>query len=267
MAFSARLSPFIVATALLATPAYADLLSLSLGKSLWQGALTGESQSQADRARKLKPVDFNKLALTQEEYPGYWLQLEHPLPLLPNVRVAYTQINSFRRVRDVSSISSGDGLSISTPQNIDTAMAFNTLDATFYYEVLDHWVNLDAGLSLRKLDGYLDVFYELGEQYPRNFPHSYTEMNEIIPMLYSQAQLDIPGTGVFLQTRLNAISSGGDRFIDAEANIGYQWSGVPGLDIGLLLGYRKAQLALKKTGNLYADAQIDGVQGSFFVHF
>lgn len=259
MAASPTIGRLLGVCALLAASSYAHAQGIALGKSLWQGQLTGESQSQTDRTRKLKPVNFTELSLTHEEYPSYWVALEHPIPWVPHVRVDYTQVESSKRVRK--------SISLSPEQNIDTTLAFNSLEATFYYEVLDNWINLDAGLSLRKLDGYLDVYYELGYQFPINFPHSYTELNEIVPMLYSQAQLNIPNTGLFLQARLNGISTGGDRFMDAEANLGYQWHHIPGLDIGVLLGYRNMQLALKNTGKLYADAQIDGIQGSFFVHF
>ncbi len=256
-----------LACALLAGPASADFIGLTAGKSLWMGELTGESQSQISRAAKQKPVDFNKLALTSEQYPGFWVAFEHPIPLLPNVRLSYTEVESAKRVRDTTVITGGDGIQISNPQNIDTAMAFNNVDASFYYEILDNWVNLDLGLSVRKLEGYLDVYYELSEQFPRNFPHSYTKLDEVIPMLYTQAQLDIPTTGLFIQTRLYGITSANDRFLDGEINLGYLWEGIPGVDIGITAGYRTMHLNLDNTSNLYADAQIEGFQGSVFVHF
>ena len=268
-----RISPFSRLTGLslilmtASNGVYADVLGLTGGKTIWVAELTGESQSTASRAAKQKPVDFNKLALTSEYYSGLWLELEHPLPFVPNIRMSYTNIESAKRVRDTTVVPGGDGIEVSNPQNIDTALAFNNLDATLYYQILDNWVNVDLGLTARKLDGYLDVFYELSEQFPRNFPHSNTELHQIVPMLYGKTQFDIPGTSIYLQAMANGVTYNGDTFVDAEAKVGASLDVLPGLDLGMALGYRTMKLKMINTGNLYADAQIDGFQAEFTAHF
>ncbi|HHD78862.1 MAG TPA: TIGR04219 family outer membrane beta-barrel protein, partial [Epsilonproteobacteria bacterium] len=79
---------------------------------------------------------------------------EHPLPFIPNVKLGFTKL-SHDSTGAVSLFSWGDITSFSgeVKSNLDLRIT----DLTLYYELLDNWVELDAGLTGRYLSGDVQV--------------------------------------------------------------------------------------------------------------
>ena len=72
--------------------------------------------------------------------------LEHPFPLLPNLKVGYTTL-SHDGSCSVAGLSWGDINDFNG--TIDSSFSLDFTDVTFYYEVLHNWVEVDAGLTAR----------------------------------------------------------------------------------------------------------------------
>lgn len=242
----------------------ADTLGLKGGVSYWRAELTGEALNRKNKNAKQKPLNLNELKLTHENYNSVWFEFEHPIPVLPNLRLNYTNIESNKKITQKIVQNLGEGTQLTFYQKVDTAIAFNSLDATLYYELLDNWVNIDVGLTARKLDGYLDmVYYDT----PLATPRSLTKLDETIPMLYLKTEFEIPTTGAYVMALINGISYQGDTFYDGEIKIGYNFDFIPGFEFGVASGYRMMQLQTINISNLYADAQMEGWQIEVTAHF
>ncbi|TGN41486.1 TIGR04219 family outer membrane beta-barrel protein [Marinobacter confluentis] len=187
--------------------ASADVLGVAANISYWDSDLSGEAGKKGDL------VDLeNELDLDSDSTANLSAYFEHPVPVLPNVRLNYTRIEQ-----------SGSG-ELSTQFDllngpVDSELELSQFDVTLYYEVLDNWVNLDLGLTARDLDGELTVQEAtLGGEVSR------TEVNGVIPMGYLAARFDLPLTGVSLGGEANLISFDGDSVYDYTAYGQYELS-------------------------------------------
>lgn len=181
--------------------ASADVLGLGASVSYWDSDLSGKAGNKND----LVDVE-NELDLDSDTNANLSAYFEHPVPVLPNVRLNYTRIEQSGR----GEISTGlfDGVTGEVDSNLD----LDQFDVTLYYEVLDNWVNLDLGLTARNLDGELIVQETgIGGEVSR------TEVNGVIPMGYLAARFDLPFTGVSVGGEANVISFDGDSVYDYNA--------------------------------------------------
>ena len=102
---------------------------------------------------------------------------EHPVPVLPNLRVDYTPDTSF----------AGSG----------NKVTFNQLDITPYYEILDNVVDVDLGVSFKILDGKVDGAVD-------------QSFSQVIPMGYLGAAAMIPGIPLSIAASVKYIGFDGD---------------------------------------------------------
>jgi len=211
-------------TVALATPlANADVLGVGANVSYWDSNLSG------DVVNKGSAVDIeNDLNLESDSNANFTAYFEHPVPVLPNVRVNYTTISQ----NGSGQIGLEDFDQISAGTEVDSELDLDQLDATFYYEVLDNWVNLDLGLTARKLDGELIVRDKAGL-----FPVSKTTVDGVIPMGYAAARFDLPLTGVSVGGEGNLISFDGDSLHDFNVYGQYELS-----LLQLRAGYRQMSI-------------------------
>lgn len=188
----------------------ADILGVAANVSYWNSDLTGVA------ANKGSAVDIeNDLNLDSDSNANFTAYFEHPVPLLPNVRVNYTSISQ--------SGSGNIGLDafddILPGADVQSDLDLEQLDATFYYEVLDNWINLDLGLTARQLDGELIVRDTTGTG-----KVSETSVDSVLPMAYLAARFDLPLTGVSVGAEGNLISYSGDSIHDFNAYGQYEFA-------------------------------------------
>ncbi len=188
------------ATALAAPVVHADVIGLGANVSYWDSDLSGDVRNGGDAV----DVD-NDLDLSSDSNANLSAYIEHPVPLLPNVRLNYTKIE--QDGRGEVSLAGFDGVQ----GEVDSSLELTQLDLTLYYEVLDNWVNLDLGITARDLDGELTVQEVLGTAV------SQTEVDAVIPMGYLAARFDLPFTGVSVGGEANVISFDGDSVYDYNA--------------------------------------------------
>lgn len=125
-----------------------------------------------------------------ERHSGYQvgLYLEHPLPLLPNIRLDLTPESSFMGSNGAAGINK---------------VSFNQTDITPYYEILDNVVDLDIGITFKVVDAKIEGAVN-------------QEFSEVIPMGYLSAGIDLVGTGLRIAGDVKYIEYKGDSLGDSR---------------------------------------------------
>ncbi|MBJ7299970.1 TIGR04219 family outer membrane beta-barrel protein [Marinobacter salarius] len=202
--------------------AIADVVGVGASVSYWDSDLSGKAGKNND------VVDVeNDLDLESDTNANLSAYLEHPVPVLPNVRLNYTRIEQSGR----GELSTGFD-SVPGAAEVDSDLDLNQFDVTLYYEVLDNWANLDLGVTARNLDGELIV-----REQATNGQVSKTEVDGVIPMGYLAARFDLPFTGVSVGGEANLISFDGDSIYDYNAYGQYELS-----LLQLRAGYRQISI-------------------------
>ena len=224
---------------LLMTGSYAtaDILGVGASVRYWESDLSGQAGKNND------VVDIeNDLNLSSASNANVEAYFEHPVPILPNVRLNYTRMEQ-----------SGDGELFKDfdvllgGAKVRSDLDLTQLDATLYYELLDNWVNLDAGVTVRSLDGELIVRDKTGNVAP-----SRTEISGAIPMAYAAARFDLPFTGVSVGAQGTLISYDGDSISDFNAYGQYELS-----LLQLRAGYRQMSIDFEDS-NDRLDVELGG---------
>ncbi|MCK0164691.1 TIGR04219 family outer membrane beta-barrel protein [Marinobacter sp. S6332] len=222
-------SSLLLATSL----AQADVVGLGASVGYWDSNLSGNAASGGNSV----DVD-DELRLKDDGNANASIYVEHPVPVLPNVRLAYTLIE---QSGNSTLTNPYDGVS-SGPVRSD--LDLEQLDLTLYYELLDNWVNLDLGLTIRDFSGELLV--------QNNSQVSRTEADAVLPLGYIAARFDLPLTGVAVGAEGNFISFDGDSMRDFNVYGQYNIS-----VLQLRAGYR--QIAVDyEDGKDQFDVEIDG---------
>lgn len=207
------------------------------------------SHSPSGSASYTLPFELSNPAVDIEDDLGWDTEqdfilkayFEHPVPLFPNIKIAYSNIaHSGQGIVDGFSWGGIIGLN----GEIDTSLDTQMYDLTLYYELLDNVVEVDAGLTLRYLDGDMAVRtlsnYDLplvGSLSAELLSES-TNFDLWVPMLYGKARFNIPTTDISLQLEANAISYDETTFYDYELSVRYTLA----MGLGLEGGYKSIHL-------------------------
>lgn len=238
----------LVCLATLATPltVNADFLSVSIGGGVWNETPSGNIQKIND------PVEVNikDNFFWEEESQGYlFVTLEHPVPLIPNVRLMHTKLD---HAGSGSTSFQFDGQSFTGP-NTSNDFSIETLDLVAYYEILDNVVSLDFGLNIRNLDIDYDI---------NNGSSTSDSVSATIPMLYAAVGAS-PWPELLISGELSYISYSGSSISDFTAKISYTTNFL----LGFEAGYRKLNFELDDVSDTNANLDFDGVFAGAYVKF
>lgn len=220
--------------------ASADFLGLYVGAGSWSHDPSGGFQSVGGAQNIEMKGD---VGLSKESETYLWMALDHPVPVLPNIRIERTPL---KHAGTASVAVDFLGSTVSGPSVVD----LTSTDIIPYYRLLDNWVNLDVGLVLRKLDGEFTIDTE-------SQPFS-----ETVPMVYLAAQFDLPLTGLSVGADLKSLSVGDDSYSDVRLRALYE-VGV----VGFELGTRTTNITLQDTSNINADIDFKGMMFGMYLHF
>ncbi|MFA0810652.1 TIGR04219 family outer membrane beta-barrel protein [Microbulbifer epialgicus] len=199
--------------------------------------------------------DLDNLSLSEDNITFIQAALEHPIPLVPNILLAHSKIDS-----DGASILEGsvtfDDETFLVGSEITTDLSLTHTDATFYYEVLDNWVNLDIGLTARMYDGEFTAVSETQAET--------VDLTGYLPMAYAMARFDLPFTGWSVIAQGNGTAYRGDTHTDLTAKV--RWNFVPAIDLAIEAGYRVMSLDLEELDDLQSDIEIKGPYIGFNLH-
>lgn len=223
----------IIALTTLAPFSFADVLAIKADAGLWRTDYDGD----------LGGIATSDLGFTDENSRFFHIAFEHPIPLIPNARLAYTDINA------------GRSISWNDERVVDSTIDLSHIDATAYYEILDNWVNIDLGISLRKFDGKISA--NLLET------DNSISVDDVIPMGYALFEAELPFTGWSAGAELNLTDFDDYKVSDYTLKVKYLFDAV--LDLGFEGGYRSFSLTLDKSYG--ADLDLTGPYASFVLEF
>lgn len=187
---------------------------------------------------------------------------EHPLPLIPNIKLTFSNL-SHEGQGEVTDFTWGGiiGLNGDIASSIDLKM----YDLTLYYELLDNWVEVDAGLTLRYFNGNIVVNTLTGfSSLSTTVTSESTNFDLFIPMLYGKTRFNIPNTDISLQLEANAINYEDTTFYDYELSVRYTLT----MGLGLEGGYRAVHLDSEELVNgLIVDMDFQGLYASVVWNF
>jgi len=235
------LSAAVLAATLPQAASALPLVDFYAGGYYWDQTISGNlSNGQADLED-----DLNLDAGGQNVL---YFAFEHPIPVIPNLKIKST---------DMSSDGSGTVTSLKVGDNtvsgaVDSELDLTHTDYTMYWSLPIPIVTLDFGLTLRQFDGSVTSVSSLTE--------ISEDLDFIVPMGYLKAGVDIPLTGLSFGGDINVISIGDTGITDYDLNMTYVLPLIPLLDVGISAGYRSFDLELDEDdfGDLSAEATVAG---------
>ncbi len=231
----------------LAISANADTLGLEVGAAYWNAQTSGNVEykgSSIDLEKDLGYGDLNTNFI--------WASFEHPIPLIPNLKIQHTQID------DSSSKSSSVTFNNKVYSGtVSSSIKLNQTDFILYYELLDNWVNLDLGLNGKYFDGSIDISDSLSTT------SSTKDLTYIVPMAYAKVKFDLPFSGLSVESDLSYISYSGSKSYDFKGGLNYLTS----FGLGATVGYRTEKIQLDDVSNVYSDIEISGAYAGLYYHF
>lgn len=243
----------VTVLALLPNFAWADtILGLHAGVARWQAAFRG------DVGENQNTESLEALGHDEEPSVFFWANFEHPIPILPNVRVMSSNLSSEATSKRALNFRLG-GIDVVVSDQVATSIDLTHLDGTLYYEVLDNWLTLDLGVTARRYSGYVQVTSDL-------IGNPIGELEGVLPMLYVNARADLPFTGWHLATQANIVNDGTNSVEDFLGKVGYEMDFVA-MDVGVNLGYRIMSLYVEDFDDLFADADARGIFAEVQIHF
>jgi len=237
---------FLLAT--LPAIATADIISFTIGGGVWNE--TPEGSIIKPSSAPTPTVDVKNNLFWTEESQGYlFATLEHPVPVLPNVRLMYTSLDH-----------TGSGTTSFTFEGITYAGAvanefsIEQTDLLFYYEVLDNVVSLDLGLNVR----LLDISFKINDG--TNTTDS--SVSAPVPMIYGLIG-GSPWPGLLLSAEANYMAISGSTISDFNAKISYTTD----FFVGIEAGYRIQTIELDDVDDTDANLDFDGPFIGAYVKF
>ncbi len=246
----------LVAGIALAPVVQADMIGFEIGGYQWKPDYEGTIQSNSNLIIGDKIDIKDDLGFSDSSNNIFWASLEHPLPFIPNIKIVSSDIDTSANATLSRSIVF-NGQTYSVQDNIDTFVDLSNIEYTLYYELLDNWINLDAGLTIRQYDGEMRIASTTNTSL-----NEFEDIDFTIPLLYLKGRVDLPLTGFFVDAEVNVISYDDDQVSDLLIGVGYESE----IGLGGKLGYRTLDLDVDEKDFL-SDIKSDGTYISVFYHF
>lgn len=236
----------------LATTVSADFLRVEVGAGAWMQEPTGGVTADG--------AGFTGSDISDEESStkGYaWLLIKHFVPIIPNLRVEYTEVYS-------------EGTATGTFKNFTAASSASTLDMTQfdiipYYNILDNtaWITLDLGIDIKMIDTTYEVANVTGYT-----SANYTESKSIpLPLGYARARVQVPMTGLGVEADVKYVSYSESTVYDVRAKIDYTLDITPLIQPGIEVGYRMQKYKIDELSDIKMDLEFSGVYAGAMLRF
>jgi hypothetical protein len=260
--------------ALFTANAQADTVGLYLGGQVWQ------SETSGVLGEKNALIDFN---LKKEQQVNYFIAIEHPFPLLPNIRIARTALDTTGGITSKQAFNFG-GETFAVDDIVNASVNVSYIDYTLYYQLFDNDLfSFDLGLTARDFNGDVTI---TGPTIPVDScikvrpdfcvstageslftPTGKIKTDEIVPMLYAATNISLPvkGLGIFAQGVF--LSIGDHSLYDYQVGLSYNLAYISKLDFELNLGYRAVKIGFEDLDSLYTNLEFKGAFVGVIAHF
>lgn len=229
----------------------ATVLGFQAGGGTWEHEPSGDitaSEGSAGTSADLKD-DLN-LSSKSEGY-SYFI-LEHPIPVIPNIKYVNTKLTSSGSGKANISFDF-NGTTYSTATDLTTVLELNQTDAILYYELLDNVVSLDLGINIKTITGKASI--DDGSTLES------TDFSSPIPMLYVAAEIALPA-GFAIGADISTISAAGNTISDTTVKLTYTSDYYLGIEAGL-----RTQSYTLDVDDVKASMKFDGVFAGVYFKF
>jgi outer membrane protein len=247
------LIPLLVAS-LIPALSSADTLGVRVGANYWKYDIDGTARYKTkDSANN---IDVNKdLGYDDGSLGHYYISLEHPVPLLPNVRISKTDIDEDANGRLRQTVIYGDTVFL-VNEEVSSKVQLDQTDITLYYSLLDTVVNLDLGLNAKYIDSKARISGAVSGTQT-------ADVSGWVPMGYAGVGVDLPLTGLSVSADGAYVKYQSSSFYDFTVRATYTSPWFVGADVG----YRKIKLDLDDFDDSFADVEFDGPYAGLYLHF
>lgn len=240
--FKQKMAVVLIAGLWVASAQADTLLGLTMSVDAWDmdssGALSDTSNLTAFEHGSETPASFS-------------FALEHPVPLLPNFRLRFTDMSSSGSNALQSTFNFG-GASYPVNATLGTEFNLQSSDFIFYYELLDNdTVSFDLGLNGKYLDGDIQV--------TDGSNRANETFKGLVPMIYGAVKFGIPTTRLSVFGDFNLLSVGNHTLRDYQAGASYTLVDSMAVDFSVRGGFRRFNLELDDLDGIYADWTFDGL--------
>jgi outer membrane protein len=237
---------------LLTVSAQADTLGVEAGMATWSTSFSGSIKGKYMYDTN---IDLeNTLGYgSQVTNSFFWVYLDHPVPLLPNIKIQQTNFT------DSASKAISTGIKFDNKSydlTVNSEITLNQTDIIAYWRILDNWINFDLGLNLKTIDGNVKLDAVGSTPTNKNFKAT-------IPMLYVKGKFDLPFTGLSAEADISYISYSGSKLTDFKAGLVYQTS----FGLGANAGLRSQNFVIDNIDDFNSDISISGGYLGVFYHF
>lgn len=229
----------------------ATVFGVYAGGGVWSQEVEGSASSlnaaSSAAASVINVVDLeDDLGFDDKRNRYLYAGIEHPIPLLPNIRVDHTEISQSANGQLNRSIEF-NGRTFDLSADVSSEVDLDQTDLVLYYELLDTVISLDLGVGARYVDGFVRVADDTG--------FASAEFKGALPLVYLGGRFDLPLTGFWAAAQARGLTYKGERLVDADARVGWESD----LGLGVELGYRFMDLELDEFDDIdSADLTIKG---------
>jgi len=228
------------------------VIDLKIAAGVWSTSPSGDLGETT--------TDVDALALDDENSTFYSIAFEHPIPVLPNIRLKQTGLEfSGDTVLDETFILDDQEFTVGVDAVSDIDLSHT--DVTLYWGLPELIVDVDFGINIRSFSGEAKVTSEMAAR------TDIVDLDVVLPMLFADVRIDLPFTGFYVGAEANALSIGDSSMIDYNARIGYSTDVIPFLaDLDFEVGYRSFNVELDED-DIQADITIDGPYAQIMLVF
>jgi outer membrane protein len=249
-----------IATLLSASVQADTLLGLYLGGHVWDAKTTG---SFGEKDATLGEVISQKFNFDDQQQGSFYIALEHPIPLIPNIKISSTVLDTDGQTSISEDDFSFGDIPYPVGTTVDTIFDVSYIDYTFYYEILDNdLVTFDIGITARDIDGNLSVTDDIGV-----LSISEEKFSAVVPMLYSSAIIGLPFTGFNVFAQGNYTGYDDSSIYDFQAGVSYALLDNLAIDLDLEVGYKVVKMDIEDIDDVYTDMEFKGIFAGATVHF
>ena len=241
-----QLTIFTAALGLLVSPpAFSDILfGVYAGTELWQTKSSGTFGNTNSTNANFDLNDDNSAVI--------YLSIEHPVPMVPNVRLRQSHLSTNANVSLNNFTFGGQTFN----SNHEAEVTIKNVDLTLYYEILDNdLVSVDFGLTGKFLDGKASV------------DTTSENISGVIPMLYGSTKIGIPSTELSLFGEAHGLSFEDSKILDYQIGAEYKFVDNLVIDASLRAGFRDFSIKLDGFDDLNTDWTFKGPFVGIQAHF
>ncbi len=219
----------------------ADVAGVTAGIEMWQADPT-VTAGDTGYAQSLTAGDENANA--------FYVDFEHPLPLLPNLALRRQSLD-FSGSTTLTAELRLDGVTFPKATVLDNQFKLAYTDASFYYELLDNdLVSLDLGVTARLV--------KADAQASAASSSASANLSVPLPMFYWNATIGVPATAASVFFTGNYVNYSDNSFYDARAGLAYEVIDATAMSLAIKLGVQKLDLDVQDQDDIDAKVAIDG---------